>query len=272
MWRWAGSRGPCWTGSGRSCASRRPRRPSPHSPKARAWPSRPAPMIRGSSMASRRHPPVGAGWRFERWRRAELVGRVADGTGADVERAVAAARVTFRAGCRHRMAMAEQVAIMKGIGDLLDRGADARARLETLQTGTSYKLRRESDFAFVSDNLRFRPADLADTRRARECDLRISRDLPQSPTPSLEVGHALPRSSSRLDIRPRRWPDFQYLHSTDPGAAQSLRRSQCGSEADIAGRLAPPRAPASWCPAAPHSGCVTPCGGHRLRLRCRARA
>ena len=28
---------------------------------------------------------------------------------------------------------------------------------------------------------------------------------------------------SRLDIRPKRWPDFQYLDSTEPGAAQSLQ-------------------------------------------------
>ena len=51
--------------------------------------------------------------------------------------------------------MPERVAIMNRLGDLLDRDADELARLETLQTGTTYKLRRESDFAFASDNLRF---------------------------------------------------------------------------------------------------------------------
>ena len=85
----------------------------------------------------------------------ELVGRVPDGTEADVDRAVAAARAAFRDGRWHRMAMAERVTIMNRLGDLLNRDADALARLETLQTGTSYKLRRESDFAFASDNLRF---------------------------------------------------------------------------------------------------------------------
>ncbi len=44
---------------------------------------------------------------------------------------------------------------MNRLGDLLDRDADELARLETLQTGTAYKLRRESDFAFATDNLRF---------------------------------------------------------------------------------------------------------------------
>ncbi len=85
----------------------------------------------------------------------ELVGRVPDGTEVDVDRAVAAGRAAFRDGRWQRMALAERVAIMNRLGDLLDRDADALARLETLQTGTTYKLRRDSDFAFASDNLRF---------------------------------------------------------------------------------------------------------------------
>jgi betaine-aldehyde dehydrogenase len=85
----------------------------------------------------------------------ELVGRVPDGTEADVDRAVAVARAAFKDGRWHRMAMPDRVAIMNRLGDLLDRDADELARLETLQTGTSYKLRRDSDFAFASDNLRF---------------------------------------------------------------------------------------------------------------------
>ena len=85
----------------------------------------------------------------------ELVGRVPDGTAADVDRAVAVARAAFRDGRWQRMALAERVAVMNRLGDLLDRDADALATLETLQTGTTYKLRRDSDFAFASDNLRF---------------------------------------------------------------------------------------------------------------------
>ncbi len=85
----------------------------------------------------------------------ELVGRVPDGTEADVDHAVAAARAAFRDGRWHRMAMPDRVTIMNRLGDLLDRDADELAHLETLQTGTSYKLRRDSDFAFASDNLRF---------------------------------------------------------------------------------------------------------------------
>jgi betaine-aldehyde dehydrogenase len=85
----------------------------------------------------------------------ELIGRVPDGTEADVNVAVAAARAAFSDGRWHRMAMADRVAVMNRLGDLLDRDADELARLETLQTGTTYKLRRDSDFAFASDNLRF---------------------------------------------------------------------------------------------------------------------
>jgi betaine-aldehyde dehydrogenase len=85
----------------------------------------------------------------------ELVGRVPAGTQRDVDRAVAAARRAFDDGRWHRMAMPERVAVLNRLGDLLDRDADELARVETLQTGTAYKLRRDSDFAFASDNLRF---------------------------------------------------------------------------------------------------------------------
>jgi betaine-aldehyde dehydrogenase len=85
----------------------------------------------------------------------ELVGRVSDGTEADVDRAVAAARAAFADGRWHRKLMPERVAILNRLADLIDERADELARLETLQTGTSYKLRRDSDFAFASDNLRF---------------------------------------------------------------------------------------------------------------------
>ncbi len=85
----------------------------------------------------------------------ELVGRVPEGTAGDVDRAVTAARTAFRDGRWSRMALPDRVAAMNRLADLCDEHADELARIETLQTGTSYKLRRESDFAFASDNLRF---------------------------------------------------------------------------------------------------------------------
>ena len=85
----------------------------------------------------------------------ELVGRVPAGTEADVDLAVAAARAAFRDGRWAGMLLPERVAAMNRLADLCDAHADELARLETLQTGHAYKLRRESDFAFASDNLRF---------------------------------------------------------------------------------------------------------------------
>jgi betaine-aldehyde dehydrogenase len=85
----------------------------------------------------------------------ELVGRVPAGTEADVDRAVVAARASFRDGRWRSMGMADRVAVVNRLADLIDENADDLARLETLQTGSAYKLRRDSDFAFASDNLRF---------------------------------------------------------------------------------------------------------------------
>jgi betaine-aldehyde dehydrogenase len=85
----------------------------------------------------------------------ELVGRVPAGTAADVDLAVAAGRRAFRDGRWQRMPLARRVAALNRLADLTDEHADELARLETLQTGTAYKLRRDSDFAFASDNLRF---------------------------------------------------------------------------------------------------------------------
>ncbi len=85
----------------------------------------------------------------------ELVGRVPAGTEADVDRAVAAARAAFRDGRWSRLGLPDRVAAMNRLADLCDEHADELALIETQQTGTAYKLRRESDFAFASDNLRF---------------------------------------------------------------------------------------------------------------------
>ncbi len=85
----------------------------------------------------------------------ELVGRVPAGAEADVDRAVAAARAAFRDGRWRNLPMPERTAILNRLADVIDAHADELAQLETLQTGTAYKLRRDSDFAFASDNLRF---------------------------------------------------------------------------------------------------------------------
>ncbi len=85
----------------------------------------------------------------------ELVGLVPAGTEVDVDRAVAAARRAFRAGSWSRALLSDRTAVLNRLADLIDENADELARLETLQTGSAYKLRRESDLPFTVDNLRF---------------------------------------------------------------------------------------------------------------------
>jgi betaine-aldehyde dehydrogenase len=84
-----------------------------------------------------------------------LVGRVPAGTEADVDRAVAAARAAFRGGRWSRRHLPERAAILGRLADLIETHADELAHLETLQTGSAYKLRRDSDLPFTVDNLRF---------------------------------------------------------------------------------------------------------------------
>ncbi|MGZ6270355.1 MAG: aldehyde dehydrogenase family protein, partial [Candidatus Limnocylindrales bacterium] len=85
----------------------------------------------------------------------ELVGRVPDGTEADVDRAVAAARAAFKDGRWRGMWIPERVAILNKLADLIDEHTADLAELETRQTGTALKLRKDSDIPFAADNLRF---------------------------------------------------------------------------------------------------------------------
>ncbi len=84
-----------------------------------------------------------------------VVGRVPAGTEADVDRAVAAARAAFEDGRWSRRHLPERVAILDRLADLIEEHADELAALETAQTGSAYKLRRDSDLPFTVDNLRF---------------------------------------------------------------------------------------------------------------------
>ena len=84
-----------------------------------------------------------------------LVGRVPAGTESDVDRAVTAARSAFRDGRWSRRYLPERAAILAKLADLIEVHADELALLETLQTGSAYKLRRDSDLPFTVDNLRF---------------------------------------------------------------------------------------------------------------------
>jgi betaine-aldehyde dehydrogenase len=84
-----------------------------------------------------------------------LVGRVPAGTPVDVDRAVAAARAAFKDGRWRGKWVPERVAILNKLADLIDEHTPEIAALETAQTGTALKLRRDSDIPFSADNLRF---------------------------------------------------------------------------------------------------------------------
>jgi betaine-aldehyde dehydrogenase len=85
----------------------------------------------------------------------EVIARVPSATRADVDRAVAAARAAFRDSRWRGLWIPERVAILNRLADLIDANTDELARIESLQTGTALKLRRDSDIPFAADNLRF---------------------------------------------------------------------------------------------------------------------
>ncbi len=85
----------------------------------------------------------------------ELVGRVPKGSAVDVDRAVKAAREAFNDGRWRSKWIPERVAILNKLADLIDEHTPELAELESLQTGTALKLRRDSDIPFSADNLRF---------------------------------------------------------------------------------------------------------------------
>jgi len=84
-----------------------------------------------------------------------LAGRVPAGTTADVDRAVAAGRRAFKAGDWSRALLSDRSAVLLRLADLIEANADELAALEVAQTGSAYKLRRDSDLPFTVDNLRF---------------------------------------------------------------------------------------------------------------------
>lgn len=83
------------------------------------------------------------------------VGRVPAGTEADVDLAVRAAREAFADGRWRSLWLPERAAILIKLADLIDQHTPEIAELETAQTGTAIKLRKESDIPFSADNLRF---------------------------------------------------------------------------------------------------------------------
>ena len=84
----------------------------------------------------------------------EVVARVPSATTADVDRAVAAARASFRDARWRGQWIPERVAVLNKLADLIEANLDELVRLEVLQTGTALKFRRDNDMPFAPDNLR----------------------------------------------------------------------------------------------------------------------
>src|SRR3954447_22803368 len=85
----------------------------------------------------------------------EPLAEVAEGTAADAERAVAAARAAFVRGDWSRIVPAERAAVLDRMADLLEERADEFARVESANTGKPIKFSTAFDLPLTIDNLRF---------------------------------------------------------------------------------------------------------------------
>jgi betaine-aldehyde dehydrogenase len=85
----------------------------------------------------------------------EPIAEVADGTAADADRAVAAAKAAFQRGDWSRITPGERAAVLDRLADLLEERADEFARTETANTGKPLKFSRAFDLPLTVDNLRF---------------------------------------------------------------------------------------------------------------------
>lgn len=84
-----------------------------------------------------------------------LIARVPDGTAADVDRAVVAARRAFDNGSWSHAIPAERAAVLLRIADLLEKQAAEFAELEARNTGKTLRMARDFDVAGSIDNIRF---------------------------------------------------------------------------------------------------------------------
>jgi len=79
----------------------------------------------------------------------EEICRVAEADAADVDKAVHAAREAFEKGPWRKMAAAERGKLLYKLADLIEKNADALARLEALDNGKPYQVARTADLPLV---------------------------------------------------------------------------------------------------------------------------
>jgi betaine-aldehyde dehydrogenase len=94
----------------------------------------------------------------------ETIAEVVDGSRADVDRAVQAARIAFYDGRWSKKTPSERSRILWRLADLLEARVEEFARVESENTGKPYQLvSLGADMPFVIDNLRFFAAAARDT-------------------------------------------------------------------------------------------------------------
>src|SRR5437879_5795920 len=75
----------------------------------------------------------------------EVITQVAEANGADVDKAVAAARGAFDKGSWRKMGASQRGVLMNKLADLIEKHADALAQLESLDNGKPYHVARAAD-------------------------------------------------------------------------------------------------------------------------------
>jgi phenylacetaldehyde dehydrogenase len=81
----------------------------------------------------------------------EIIGRVAEGDAADIDRAVRAARNAFENGPWASMAPSERAAVLWRIGDLISKYLDEFAELESLDNGKPLGVAKAADVPLAAD-------------------------------------------------------------------------------------------------------------------------
>ncbi len=128
--------------------------PAPIAPshKAQTFLRKPLQLLIGGQWA-----PSASGKVFESYNPAtgELLARVAEADGIDVDRAVTAARRAFISGPWPKMTPSERGRLLWRLADLLEQNLDEFAELESLDNGKPYSVARVADVPLAVDLLRY---------------------------------------------------------------------------------------------------------------------
>jgi phenylacetaldehyde dehydrogenase len=108
----------------------------------------------------------------------QVIARCAEGTEADVDRAVQAAKAAFKGDIWPAMAATQRAAMLYKLADLIEQHADEIALLESLDTGNSVFSIQHADF----------PATLYQLREAAGWATKITGTVPMTTAPERGIG------------------------------------------------------------------------------------